>query len=103
MNIYDFDGTIYNGDSSVEFFKFALKKNKKVYKIAFITVIYYFLYLIKIKSKEELKSKFFSFVKYFDDIDKLISEFWKKNDHKIKDFYLKQKKMENTIWIGVQT
>jgi len=26
MNVYDFDGTIYNGDSTVDFFLFALKR-----------------------------------------------------------------------------
>ena len=28
MNVYDFDGTIYDGDSSVDFFRFCLKKYK---------------------------------------------------------------------------
>ena len=28
--VYDFDGTIYDGDSSIDFFLFCLKKNIKV-------------------------------------------------------------------------
>ena len=31
--LYDFDGTIYDGDSSVDFFKFCLKKDKSIYKM----------------------------------------------------------------------
>ena len=31
MNIYDFDGTIYDGDSSIDFFKYSLKKHKNLF------------------------------------------------------------------------
>ena len=30
MNVYDFDGTIYDGDSTVDFFLHALKRNPSV-------------------------------------------------------------------------
>ena len=97
MNIYDFDGTIYDGDSSVDFFKFCLKKNKRIYFLIPKISFYCMLYLLKIKSKEAFKSKFFSFVKYFDNIDKEIDLFWMDNDKKIKDFYFKTKKNNDII------
>lgn len=97
MNIYDFDNTIYDGDSSVDFFKFCIKKNKK----CLLILPYFFLaclfYLVKIKEKEYLKSAFFRFLKYFDEIDPIVQEFWDKNTFKIKDFYLKQKKHTDII------
>ncbi len=87
MNIYDFDGTIYNGDSSVDFFKYCLKKNKmcilKMPKILFAC----FLYFIKVKEKEYFKSKFFEVVKCFENIDDVVEEFWKIHDYKIKEMY----------------
>ena len=30
INVYDFDKTIYDGDSSIDFYKYCLKNNKKV-------------------------------------------------------------------------
>ena len=33
LYLYDFDGTIYDGDSSVDFFKYCLKKNPKIKKM----------------------------------------------------------------------
>ena len=30
MNVYDFDGTIYDGDSSLDFFKFFIKKDPRI-------------------------------------------------------------------------
>ena len=34
---YDFDGTIYDGDSSVDFYKFCFKKKKSISKYLFST------------------------------------------------------------------
>lgn len=30
MNVYDFDGTIYNGDSTIDFFLYALKRKPSI-------------------------------------------------------------------------
>lgn len=34
MNVYDFDGTIYDGDSSVDFFLYALKRMPSLIRYA---------------------------------------------------------------------
>ena len=97
MNIYDFDGTIYDGDSSVDFFKFCLRKNKKIYLLFPGILLYFILFLLKIKTKEEFKSKYFSFLKCFEDIDEVVNEFWDKNLYKIKKFYLDKKNNTDII------
>lgn len=97
INVYDFDETIYDGDSSIDFFKYALSKNKKCLFIVPKLIIAVILYLLKIKEKEHLKSIFFSFIKYFDNLDKVVKEFWKTNDKKIKKFYLKQRNKNDII------
>ncbi|WZU01590.1 haloacid dehalogenase-like hydrolase [Erysipelothrix sp. D19-032] len=33
MNVYDWDKTIYDGDSSIDFYKFNLRKDKKLSKL----------------------------------------------------------------------
>ena len=43
MNIYDFDKTIYDGDSSIDFLLFEIKRNKKVFLTLPKTVLYAFL------------------------------------------------------------
>lgn len=97
MNVYDFDGTIYDGDSSVDFFKYCSKKNKRCLKILPKFIFFLFLYYLKIVEKEKLKSVFFGFVKCFDNIDDLVSDFWKDNEFKLKDFYTTQKKRSDVI------
>ena len=97
INIYDFDKTIYDGDSSIDFFRYCTSKNKKCLLIIPNLIIAFIAYKLKIKEKEYLKSKFFSFVKYFLDINLEVEEFWRKNMHKIKNFYLKQRKETDII------
>ena len=97
MNIYDFDGTIYDGDSSVDFFIYCIKKNKKcliLFPKIFISLL---LYLIKIKPKEYFKSAFFSFIKYFSNIEEVTEDFWKINIKKIKPFYIESKESTDII------
>ena len=69
MNIYDFDGTIYDGDSSIDFYKYCIRVNKKCLLILPKLIVSIVLYLLKIKEKEYLKSVFFFFFKYFENID----------------------------------
>lgn len=88
MNIYDFDGTIYDGDSSLDFFKYCLSKNKKIILDIIPICFSLILYLLKFIEKEKFKSTFFRFVKRID-LDKYVDEFWKENDFKIKSFYKK--------------
>lgn len=97
MNIYDFDKTIYDGDSSINFFKYSLKTNKKCYLVFPKIVLMMCLYLIKIIEKEQLKSSFFSIVKYFDDIDNHVLNFWECKKYNLKNFYLKQKKQNDIV------
>lgn len=96
MNIYDFDNTIYDGDSSKDFFKFCLKKNKIILLDIIPICFMLFLYLIKVIEKEKFKSSFFRFLKRIDG-NRYVIDFWKDNDCKIKDFYIKQHKKKDII------
>lgn len=97
VNVYDFDGTIYDGDSSVDFFKFAVKKNPKILLRGFRILYFGAGYKFGKKTKEEFKSAFFSFVEDFDDMDGLVREFWKSHKKKIKSFYKKQRRDDDVI------
>ena len=89
VNVYDFDKTIYDGDSSIDFYVYCLKMKKSIILLLPVQIFGMFLYLLKIKSKEYYKEKFFTFVKKIDNIDKCIEQFWNKNIYKIKPWYKK--------------
>lgn len=97
INVYDFDKTIYNGDSSIDFYLFCIKRNPLLIRYIFITMKGIILYKLKLRSKEYLKEKYFVFLKGIKDIDVYINDFWNKNIHKIKKWYLKQKMGSDVI------
>jgi putative flippase GtrA/phosphoserine phosphatase len=88
MNVYDFDGTIYDGDVSIDFFLFTLQTNKRSWlelPRIFISFLGYFLGRLTI---EELKQAFFSLLKYLDDVDEHLEKFWRRHDSKIKQSFV---------------
>ena len=97
INGYDFDGTIYDGDSSVDFYLFCLKKNKKILLQLPIQIYGVILYILGIIEKTQFKEYVFSFVKRIDNIDSYVKEFWDHNYKKIKSWYLKQKEKTDII------
>lgn len=95
--LYDFDGTIYDGDSSVDFFKFCLKKDKSIYKMLPKVVIKFLAYKSKNITDTELKEFIFSFLKNFKNVDEIVKEFWKTHESKIKSFYLEKNHDQDII------
>ena len=77
MNVFDFDGTIYDGDSETDFFFYCFSKYPRVRKHIFPCMGYGILYFLHIVNKTTFKQKFLSFVKYIDDIDGAVARFWR--------------------------
>lgn len=99
INLYDFDETIYDGDSTVDFMFYIIRKHPssliKLPKIIW-SALKYVLHMI---DKTTMKEGFYSLFTTIDDIDKLLKEFWKTHEHKIKKFYL-EKDHSNDIIIS---
>lgn len=98
MNAYDFDGTIYRGDSGVDFVKFAFtRKPLLVFCHLFKCVkpvVQYKLGKIDFKTA---KSKVFSFVSKIEELEEMTAAFAKKNKHKIKKYYPENRKDDDLI------
>jgi HAD superfamily phosphoserine phosphatase-like hydrolase len=97
MNIYDFDGTIYDGDSTLDFFRYCLTKHPRTWLGIFNAIWGLFLYMLGMSDKTKYKERFFSFLRYIRDIDSAISAFWKTREDKIQAWYLEQKQDTDII------
>ena len=98
MNIYDFDNTIFKGDSSHKFIRYSflrhpflliwssLKSFKEVIKCLF-----------KKSNLGLIKSELFSFVKYIKNFDEYVNMFILKQKKNIKGFYLEKKQTNDVI------
>ncbi len=93
MNVFDFDGTIYDGDSSIDFWLFCIKKQPTLLRFLPKQFLGVFLYFLGKITKEEFKSRFFLFFSGITNMDVLVKDFWDKKNYKIKIWYkiIKQK------------
>lgn len=101
MNVYDFDNTIYDGESTFDFFFYCVKKQKSVIKYLFPvvrTLLQYKMCMISIEALETRCEKYMvDFLSRIKNPKQLIVEFWDKNEHKIKSFYFEQKRDDDVI------
>ena len=102
LSLYDFDGTVYNGDSLIDFWKYTVRE--KPLGLVFIPYQFFFagLYMVKLVSAESLKKSFLIQILLFDN-DRLrehINSFWKVHNVKInpwvKDILQEDKKNKPT-------
>jgi len=100
LDLYDFDGTIYDGDSGLDLILFSIKKKPKVFFYIVGSLGIVILYLLKLKSKEQMKNRVFSFLKEFPDTDAFVKEFWESHEKKIKDFWANKKLHDKDIIIS---
>ena len=101
MNVYDFDNTIYDGESAFDFFWYCLRKKPVLLKVVFPILWDLIKYKSCRMSAEEFKERgaYYteSFFNLFDDIYAEINEFWNQNEHKIRSFYKEVQKDDDVI------
>ncbi len=91
MNVYDFDNTIYDGESTFDFYLYCVKHHPKCIKFIFVVVwslVKYKLCLVSENQLMSLAKKYVSdFIKCCPDAENLANSFCDKNFKKIKTFY----------------
>lgn len=101
MTAYDFDNTIYDGESPIDFFLFCLKKKKSL--IRFVPLIFYSFILYKMriltidKLLETANKMTAVFMKNSKDLDIIVQEFWNLHKKKLKPNYLAKLKSTDII------
>lgn len=97
MNVYDFDKTIYDGDSTVRFFLYCIKKCPATLVTLPRTAWFALLFKLGLCTKTRFKEQFYRFLRHVDDIDARLEDFWQKNEGRIKQWYLNQRREDDVI------
>lgn len=101
MKAFDFDNTLYHGESSLDFALFMIKKNKKIIlwlPRIFINFLTYKLCLIKTEQIVSLINAFMkSVIKKDYDVEALVDEFWKENKQKLNKNLVKKISKDDVI------
>ncbi len=97
MNVYDFDKTIYDGDSTADFYIFSLKRHKMILTLLpSLAAAFLNFYVFHRGTKTIFKQKMYRFLT-FCDTERDVEDFWKENKVKIKKYYLEQQKPDDII------
>ncbi|MBO4896853.1 MAG: haloacid dehalogenase-like hydrolase [Clostridia bacterium] len=98
MNVYDFDKTIYNGDSTRDFYYFCLRRHPVIIKyLPYQGFMYFRFSLLKNISKTRFKEKFYSFFKCIKNIDDEVNLFWDTHSDNVKKWYLENKNESDLV------
>ncbi len=97
MNVYDFDETIYSGDSTRDFYFYSIKKHPLLLRFLPKQGWAFLKYMFGIINKTKFKEQFYIFLSGIEDIDNEVSCFWDKNIAKIKSWYLDVKRDDDVI------
>lgn len=97
MNVYDFDKTIYDGDSTAHFYLYCLKTQPKTWKWLPYQGFWAIPFAFGILEKTAFKQKFYRFFTAIDDMDAQVENFWQKHKKNLKGWYLATKKADDVI------
>lgn len=98
MNVYDFDGTIYHPDCSIDFAFWCMNRHPAMYLTFFPGALWAFIrYKLGKLSRVDMMRRFFSFLGQIDDFDRQIERFWDRHQGKISAWYLAQKRPDDLI------
>lgn len=78
MNIYDFDGTIHRGDSSIAFYKYCLFHRPQIIFLLPIQIIGILLFFLKLIDLTSLKTFLYSYFRIID-AEMMAKRFWEQD------------------------
>lgn len=90
LNVYDFDKTVYAGDSSLDFWKFCLRQSPKIVVYLPKTLWTFLLYLFGLRSKTQFKESFFRFLFGIPDSEEMVLRFWTVSESKLMPWFLSE-------------
>lgn len=97
MNAYDFDNTIYDGDSTVHFVLWCARRYPRALWHLLGTLPSGARFALGRMDKTAFKQRMFGFLRYVPDADAEAERFWAEHIGRIKPFYLLQRREDDLI------
>ncbi|MBR1455663.1 MAG: haloacid dehalogenase-like hydrolase [Oscillospiraceae bacterium] len=98
MNVYDFDETIFTPDSSYAFVLYCLRHYPRAVLHAVPGMAGMgLLHAAKQADTKALKEKVFAFLTRLDNVDQIVSDFWKEKSGGLAQWYLAQRRDDDLI------
>lgn len=96
-NGYDFDKTIYKGDSTLDFYFWCMTRHPKCLLALPKAIYYFFLYRVGRIDKTSYKEAFYRFLWYLPSVEEILNAFIPHCLPKISNWYCQQKSPDDVI------
>lgn len=100
MNVYDFDQTIYHGDSTVDFYFYCMRHKPLMLRSVPGTGVAFALYQAKIWNKTQFKQQMYRFLTALGDTEQVVHAFWESHIGNIKTWYIEKTQREDDVIIS---
>jgi phosphatidylglycerophosphatase C len=97
LDLYDFDKTIYGGDSTVDFYWYCLKRNPRLLRHLPGQAWHTVLFLLKLEDTTVFKGHFFTFLRSLGDTERVVEDFWATHYAKMRAWYLNRDHSHDVI------
>ncbi|MBR3310244.1 MAG: haloacid dehalogenase-like hydrolase [Solobacterium sp.] len=97
MNVFDFDNTIYRGDSTFGFVRYCYRHYPRTLRSIPRTAWYGLLYGLRIVPKQTFKENLFHMFVYVDDMEEAVESFTTSRLNHIKGWYLQMQEPDDMI------
>lgn len=104
VNVYDFDNTIYDGETLVDFVLYFVRRDFRIWKYLPKLVFIALKDMLHLFTVEDAVEAYASFLEGYyvkaGDISEAVVDFWNKNEKKIKPWYESVRKESDIIVSG---
>lgn len=97
MNVYDFDRTIYLGDSTLDFWRFCLVRHPAALGALPGAAAAGGLFKAGLRTREQFKEKFYRFLRRVPEAEQEVSAFWADRLSRIYPWYLARRREDDLI------
>ena len=97
MNGYDFDKTIYAGNSFADFYFYCLVRRPYIILLLPYQLILSILYLLRVLNRKQYKQAFHCYLFFVFGKMQMVDKFWQTRINRIKSWYLAQKQENDVI------
>lgn len=104
VNVFDFDNTIYDGETLVDFILYYVRRDVKIWKYIPKLIVIALKDAFHLFNIEEAIDAYASFLEGYyvnlNDIEESVVDFWNKNEKKIRPWYNEVRKESDIIVSG---
>ncbi len=97
MNVYDWDDTIYRGDSTFGFVKYLYVKYPKTLLSIPRTALCGLLYVLKVMPKLTFKQNLYHMFVFVDDMEKAVEDYTSSHLDHVKQWYRENQKEDDVV------